>query len=39
MMVEERNNNLPLNFHCFAQGAEGIAVGLSTKYYHIILMS
>jgi topoisomerase-4 subunit A len=41
MMEEELNLTIfPLSFHCFlAQGAEGIAVGLSTKYYHIILMS
>jgi hypothetical protein len=39
-MTVARTNNLvkfPLLF--FSTGAEGIAVGLSTKYYRIILMS
>jgi hypothetical protein len=38
MTVGEGTNNLPVKFPLLAQ-AEGIAVGLSTKYYRIILMS
>ena len=33
-------DSLPMKFPLLlAQGAEGIAVGLSAKYYHIILMN
>jgi hypothetical protein len=40
MTVASGTNNLPVKFPLLlAQGAEGIAVGLSTKYYRIILMS
>jgi topoisomerase-4 subunit A len=31
MMVVAEPNNLPVKFPLLAQGAEGIAVGLSTK--------